>query len=214
VVLGFTFEQRCERLTSASFVDIGSMIIVVLQDDVALAPFLGSNISCPFRSASGRILPHNIARMERLCLHLQPSDTHPDSFTPHSVNWVLVGRAEYCCKYVFLYATRMPCEEDYIFDPEKIRRIASELCNTQCNDRVAISILGVQCNNKNAPKFFGWGGYKEMKRRLVTHWEKWATSNSLTYRIEELSYCHMPSEKSWRVTRTWIPYLQELEVRK
>ena len=122
-------------------------------DVTALAPFLGSNISRPFRSASGRILPHNIARMERLCLHLQPSDTHPDSFTPHSVNWVLVGRAEYCCKYVFLYATRMPCEEDYIFDPEKIRRIASESCNTQCNDRVAISILGVQCNNKNAPKF-------------------------------------------------------------
>jgi len=79
--------------------------------------------------------------------------TKPDSFTPHSMKWVLVGRVEYRCKYSFLYATRMPCEEDHIFDTDKIRRIASELCNTYCNDRVAIIISGVQCNNRNTPNF-------------------------------------------------------------
>ena len=30
----------------------------------------------------------------------------------------------------------------------------------------------------------------------------------------EVSYYYMPGEKAWRVTRAWIPYLQELEVVK
>ena len=38
-------------------------------------------------------------------------------------------------------------------DPDKIRRIASELCNTHFNDCVAIIISGVQYNVRNAPNF-------------------------------------------------------------
>ena len=34
VGLDFTFKQRCKRLTSVPFVDIGSRVIVVLRDDV------------------------------------------------------------------------------------------------------------------------------------------------------------------------------------
>ena len=41
-----------------------------------------------------------------------------------------------------------------LIDPDEIRRIASELYDTQCNDRVAIIIPGVQCKNKNAPNFY------------------------------------------------------------
>ena len=34
VILDFIFEQRCEKLASAIFVDIGSGVIVVIRDDI------------------------------------------------------------------------------------------------------------------------------------------------------------------------------------
>ena len=40
-----------------------------------------------------------------------------------------------------------------MFDPDKIRCIASELCNTHFNDFVAIIIPGVQYNVRNAPYY-------------------------------------------------------------
>ena len=58
----------------------------------------------------------------------------------------------------------MLCEEGSIFDPDEIKYIVSELYNTQCNDRVAIIISGLQCNNKNPPTFC-----KLIIRLLNTH---------------------------------------------
>ena len=52
-----------------------------------------------------------------------------------------------------MYTTRMLCEEDSIFDPDEINYIVSKLCNTQCNDPVAIIISRVQYNNKNPSTF-------------------------------------------------------------